>query len=83
VELAPRAPAPQTGGRPGAEIEEAVEGAADALGLEGPVALDGHERVVADALALPERLHRHQNEIGAAKGQPTNAWCAHALRRQM
>jgi hypothetical protein len=60
-----------------------MERSPDTLGVERPVALDGHERVVADALALPERLHRHQNEIGAAKGQPADARRAHALRRQM
>src|SRR5262249_22224568 len=79
----PRTPATQARGRPGTPVEESVESPTDALGLEWAIALDHHQGVVADALAPPEGLHRDQDEIGAAKGQPAHAWCAHALRRQM
>ena len=75
--------ASQARGRPGTEVQEALESARDPRSVEGPVALHGHERVVAHAHVLPQGLHRDQDEIGAAQGQPANAWSAHALRRQM
>src|SRR5207244_11797095 len=70
MELAPGERPPEPSGRPRTGTEEPVEGAADPLGGDGPVALDDQERVVADARARPERLHRDEDEIGAAQGQP-------------
>ena len=70
VKLAPGERPPEPRGRPRTGPQEPVEGAADPLGGDGRVALDDQERVVADARARPERLHRDEDEIGAAQGQP-------------
>src|SRR5207245_9600863 len=53
MELAPGERPPEPSGRPRTGTEEPVEGAADPLGGDGPVALDDQERVVADARARP------------------------------
>src|SRR5207247_5176388 len=74
VKLAPGKRPPESRSRPRTDIQEAVEGAMDPLGGDGPVARDDEERIVAHRGVLPERVCRDEDEISTAQGQALRAW---------
>ncbi len=81
VQLAPRERAPQPRRRPRTELQESLDASTHALGIDRPVAMDDENGVVARADAA-RRMQRHEDKIGAAKGEATIRY-ERPLRRQM
>src|SRR5262249_28279099 len=66
VKSAPGKRAPQAGGRPRAGLREPRKRALEPRSIDGPVAVDDQEPVMADLRPSVLLVQRHQHEVSAA-----------------
>lgn len=75
VELAPWKRSPQPGRRPRTDLDEFLESTTDARRVDGAVAMQGDERIVARLPPSPALVHGNQDQIRTPQGQPLPSHC--------